>query len=253
MNELEAARRTMTDEIGEIIKSGVADKLADLVHKLAGPMADELGQMFGDKVRIYRVQNWVKTLQKTDRILRDAGLSPRAVPPRLLLPIAENSSVEDSESLQEMWAGLLATASQETDAVSPSFIETLKQLTPEEARNLEFVSAVTLEGRKSGQLIEGMQPPPPPYHGIPTPFRLNSQRGALDDVPSGAWGTYERLGLMQRDYEVHAVQDTVGDWEHSATISTQVDYWYSFTEYGVRFMEVCHGPCRHAENDSPKP
>jgi hypothetical protein len=34
----------MTDA-GEIIKSGAADKLADIIHKLAGPMAKEFGAM----------------------------------------------------------------------------------------------------------------------------------------------------------------------------------------------------------------
>jgi hypothetical protein len=50
-------------------------------------------------------------------MLRNAGLPPGAVPPRLLLPIIENSSLEDNDSLQGLWAGLLATASQQTDAV----------------------------------------------------------------------------------------------------------------------------------------
>jgi len=79
----------------------------------------------------------VKTLRKTERILREAGLPANAVPTRLLFPIVDASSIEDDETLQEMWAGLLATASQQTDSVSPSFIETLKQLTPDDARHLE--------------------------------------------------------------------------------------------------------------------
>lgn len=49
------------------------------------------------------------------------------------------SSIEDDETLQEMWAGLLATASQQTNTISPSFIETLKQLTPDDARHLEVI------------------------------------------------------------------------------------------------------------------
>jgi hypothetical protein len=68
--------------------------------------------------------------------LAGAHLSPGAVPPRLFLPILEASSVESDESLQERWAGLLATASEQADSLSPSFIETLKQLTPSEARTL---------------------------------------------------------------------------------------------------------------------
>src|SRR5690348_1104433 len=122
------------NEASEIIKSGAAEKIADLVNKLAGPLAEEAGLMLGDKVRVHRVKNWIATTQKTERLLREAGVSPRAVPPRLFLPIMEACSVEDNETLQDMWAGLLASASRKPDDVSPSFVETLKQLVPHEAR-----------------------------------------------------------------------------------------------------------------------
>jgi hypothetical protein len=46
----------MTDA-GEIIKSGAGEKIADLVNKLAGPMAEEVGMMLGDKVRVYRQES----------------------------------------------------------------------------------------------------------------------------------------------------------------------------------------------------
>jgi hypothetical protein len=45
----------MTDA-GEIIKSGPGEKIADVVNKLAGPMAEEIGLMLGDTVRVYRVK-----------------------------------------------------------------------------------------------------------------------------------------------------------------------------------------------------
>jgi len=64
---------------------------------------------------------------------------------RLLLPIMEASSVEVNETLQDMWAGLLATASQDTDPVSASFAETLKQLTPDAARHLQRMYANHLQ------------------------------------------------------------------------------------------------------------
>jgi len=64
-------------------------KFSDIINKLAGPMAEEFGMMLGDKVRVYRVKNWIKTVEKTERLLREAGLSAHAVPPRLLLPIMQ--------------------------------------------------------------------------------------------------------------------------------------------------------------------
>ena len=91
--------------------------------------------MIGNQARVYRVKNAIKTAEKTKRILKDAGLNPGPVPTRLLLPILDACSVEDNNDLQERWAALLASASQEAD-LSPSFIETLKQLTPEEANIL---------------------------------------------------------------------------------------------------------------------
>lgn len=60
----------------------------------------------------------------------------------------EASSIEDNEALQDMWAGLLATASQDTDAVSPSFVETLKQLTPAEARYLQRLHDEALKEKR---------------------------------------------------------------------------------------------------------
>jgi hypothetical protein len=126
----------MDPQTAELIKSDAGGKIADLINRLAGPLADEFGMMLGDTARVFRVKNWVRTVQKTERILEQAGLPLKAVPPRLFLPISEACSVEEDESLQQMWAGLLATASQQADAVSPSFVETLKQLTPDEARYL---------------------------------------------------------------------------------------------------------------------
>ena len=164
----------------------IIDKAADLLHKLAEPMAEEFGALFGDKVRVYRVKNLVATIQKTERILRDADLPANAVPPRLLLPIVENSSVEDNETLQEMWAGLLSTSSQQTDSVLPSFVETLKQLTPDEARHLQ---AVYIRVRAKGLRFPAKT--------------LMDTRSFLRDSPGGmTTDSFERLGLLRREIEV---------------------------------------------------
>jgi hypothetical protein len=106
---------------------------------LAGPLAEELGMLMADKVKLYRVKNWVNVVQKTERILAKANLPPNAVPPRLFLPICDASSVEEDETLQDLWAGLLASASEKSDSLPPSFVETLKQLTPNEAIGLEDI------------------------------------------------------------------------------------------------------------------
>jgi hypothetical protein len=211
--------------------SGLIDKAADLLHRLAGPMADEFGAIFGDKVRVYRVKNLVNTMQKTERILSNAGLQPNAVPPRLLLPIIENSSVEDNETLQEMWAGLLATTSQETETVSPSFIETLKQLTPQEARHLEHVVRRTIQMYKRPRLTPGTNV---------TPYAFTKAW----DAPSGVSSeTYERLGLIRRDYDVNLKWPRANSIEEAIDgVETEMAYTFKFSAYAVRFLNACHGP-----------
>jgi hypothetical protein len=189
-------------DFSELINADSVALLMGLINKLAGPMAEETGALFGDKVRDYRMRNCINTFIKTERLLREAGIEVKAVPPRLFLPILEGCSVEDSEQLQDMWAGLLASASQQTDELSPSFIETLKQLTPQEAKQLQ-------QAHDAG----------------PTALMLREPSG-----PSrNSMETYLRLGLVARDYGLtNEAEPAVG-------------YLCMFTKYEAAFMRACQG------------
>jgi len=233
------------------------NKAADLVHRLAGPVFDDIGAMISDRIKPYRAKNLVNTLRKTERILHDAGLPANAVPTRLLFPIADASSIEDNETLQEMWAGLLATASQQTDTISPSFIETLKQLTPDEARHLEVICQDSIRhfneirernkyfGNKAetvDRISDGMTLAPWAFGG----FRFDGPEKL--DVPLSVYpDTYQRLGLIRRNFSVtssldgRALNRAVAD-EIGTKVDADIDEWYEFTEYAVRFLDACHGP-----------
>jgi len=233
----------MTDA-GEIIKSGAFDKLADIIQKLAGPMADEIGLLMADKIKVYRVKNWVNVVKKTERILSDAHLPPNAVPPRLFLPILEASSVENDESLQGLWAGLLATASEKADTLSPSFIETLKQLTPAEAKTFDelFLTA--------------------DYHSYLFLPYGSKESGTLDAALRLKLDTFERLGLTRREYRFEARQFVSGgifgavSGMSGAILNAQpfsqsgkddlpeLTYQHYFTEYGRQFMNAFRGPVK---------
>jgi hypothetical protein len=219
----------------DIVNSGAIDKLADIIHKLAGPMAEEYGLLLAEKVRVYRLKNWVSVVTKTQKILSDANLPPNAVPPRMFLPILEASSIEDDETLQDLWAGLLATASQQTDSVSPSFVETLKQLTPDEARHLQHVSNAVGAARKFRALANVAL----------NPWAFSERGGATVGVSSD---TYERLGLIRRDFDVklggrnvwNKRPTTVG--EALSAVEPQMRYQFVLTSYATKFIKACNGP-----------
>ena len=84
--------------------------IGDILKKILGPLADEIGESIGVVARHYRYRLGVKMYQKTEGMLIDAGISPHAVPPRLFLPIVENASMQDDEDLHTRWAALLANA-----------------------------------------------------------------------------------------------------------------------------------------------
>ncbi len=207
----------MNDEETAEATALAISKFSDLINKLAGPMAEEFGIMLGDKVRVYRVKNWIKTVEKMERLFREAGLSANAVPPRLLLPIMQASSVEDNETLQDMWAGLLATASQETDAVSPSFVETLKQLNPDEARHLQWIHANPLETSSLGVISR--------HWGGPA---------------NVSFDTYERLGLIRRVYVL--TKPGPEPFQLARVAKMDIDHDWDSTDYFAKFMQACQGP-----------
>src|SRR5215469_230822 len=99
----------MDDDLKKALASGTQalKNVTEIFNKLAGPLADELGQMLGDKARFYRLKNTIKIMERTKQMLEQAGISPEPIPPRLFLPAVQAASTEDNATLQELWAALL--------------------------------------------------------------------------------------------------------------------------------------------------
>jgi hypothetical protein len=194
------------------------DIIMDFARRIGGPAADEVGIHLGDRFRAWRIVNAYNIFEKTKRKLEEAGLPPNTLPPRLFLPFMEAASAEDEPSLQDMWAALLATAMLSPDEVPQSFIETLKQLTPEEARYIDK--------------IYGHRTDPNNPHRLPIDTQLDglfTERGGAPKTVSAE--TYERLGIISREWGLTK--------EGGETV---VGSFLRFTKYGKAFLEACRGP-----------
>ena len=122
---------------GDFLATAAHEMLAplkDIILKIAGPLASEIGLGLGDAARVYRFKRAVQLLEKVKRIASDAGFEPRAVSPRLLLPILDASSLEDNDDLHDHWAALLANAANPgtSQSVHAAFIEILKTLSTDD-------------------------------------------------------------------------------------------------------------------------
>ena len=91
--------------IGKAIEK-LADPIADIVKRVAGPAADEIGLTLQDSVRVYRARRALGLFEKFKDNCRERGFNPRQVPLKLLLPIVDSASVEGDEDLHSAWANL---------------------------------------------------------------------------------------------------------------------------------------------------
>ncbi len=228
---------------------GPLGKVSDLFHKLLGPLCEETGLLLGEKVHQFRLTNLKSVTEKAQQAFSERGTTPHAVPPRLAIPLLQNASLEEDEALQDMWAGLIATASEEPDTLPPSFIEILKQLSPYEAQTLQSIYGWTLPSK-------GIFPDPKrPLFEIDL-RQIMSQFPDIDlDV---AMEAFQRLGLVGREFFLQKQIDTSGMLRFlpSVPVSYQflgfsnqdqdtnaptLESLYYFTRTGISFMKACTG------------
>jgi hypothetical protein len=100
-------------------------------------VAQELGQLFSDPVRNYRIKQTLKRVKEMRKLLAASGIQPKSVPLKTLYPILEGCSLEeDTSDLVSKWVGLLASAAA-GNLVHPSYPKILAELTSTEAKILD--------------------------------------------------------------------------------------------------------------------
>jgi hypothetical protein len=118
--------------VPELLKRGAelvgALKLSDVAKAFLGPATAEFAERIRDEVRLYRFGRQLECLKKAEKMTKEAGFTPKAVPIKLLFPLLEGASLEEDESLHDMWAASLANAGsiENGESVRPGFIAILK-------------------------------------------------------------------------------------------------------------------------------
>lgn len=106
-----------------------------LLSRVCLPAAEEFGLLLRDKVGEWRRQNTIATLGKAQAPLERAAAEDRHAPPRLIIESLKHASWAETDDVQEMWAGLIASSCTEggTDDSNWIFINLLGQLTAMQA------------------------------------------------------------------------------------------------------------------------
>ncbi len=86
------------------------------------------GGILSDNVRFWRWKNQVRIVEKVKEKIEHSGLEKKRIPLKVLVPILENSSLEEDEQLQDKWANMLANAISGKKQISPNYAAILSEL-----------------------------------------------------------------------------------------------------------------------------
>lgn len=122
----------------DVSAKNIQEAIGTILAKLCYPVAEEIGNAFGERVSAWRQKNALKILSRTEALL-PKNISQHAHP-RLVHEIIDNGSWTDNPMLQDMWSGLLASSCDEKgiDESNLLFINILKQLSSMQAIVLDY-------------------------------------------------------------------------------------------------------------------
>lgn len=98
--------------------------------------------LYADRLRFHREEQRVDLRERHEQKLVARRVKRlRAIKPKVLLPILEYASVEDDETLRDLWASLLTSARDaDADEVHTNYVSILSELTPNDAKVLAEIA-----------------------------------------------------------------------------------------------------------------
>lgn len=176
---------------------------SNLLTRLFGPSADEIGLTLADNFRIRRLKNQIRNFEKIEKIIDKEKISIKQVDLKVLVPYLDGVAMEEDENLQNLWARLMINYLDSTkNLTSHVYPIILKQISTDELRLLE-----SLEGGKL-------------YSNNP-----NIKLDILEEVAN-----LERIGILAEDLLIDS------SYDQSDLVSSGS---YFLTYFGAAFLDAC--------------
>ena len=237
----------MDDDQRQLLKVGAETAMkpfANLIEKLFGGAAEQIGGMLEDALSVRRQSRRVKLLTKLKVVIEKAEFDPRCIPDKLWLPVMQQASLEDDETIQDMWANLLANAADpaEHNQVLPSFVTILKDLT---ARDAGFLNNFYEEWVSKPYNEHGLEYTSP-YLLKHLPTTASSSEPRYPNVPTShtlelTLSILERSGLLIKHTRLIKSGVSINGDEAQQVVSN-VFYDYQLTVIGESFVVACRSP-----------
>jgi Abortive infection alpha len=125
----------------------LVDRLGGFFSKVVGGTCNQLGGILEDWTKYYRYKNLLTISDKVEALHHRRKIEGKtvALPFKIAIPLLEAASLEDDVTLQDMWAGLIANGMDPgfQQPIHPSYIEIVKQMSPDEAVILNAFRHIT--------------------------------------------------------------------------------------------------------------
>jgi len=126
--------------IDKITEKGI-ESAQKFLENICLPVSKEFGLMLKDQVRMWRLNNIVRIINKSQGRFEFEGdeLTLKANP-RVVSELIEKCSWQDQDEIQDLWAGLLNSSISENEHNDSNliFISLLNQLTANQARIIKY-------------------------------------------------------------------------------------------------------------------
>ena len=241
----------------------ILDKTEKLLNTLFGEGFKEIGGIFGDRMRIKRLENQIKILDKANQIMEKNGLKPNQINLKVLVPLIEKSSLEEDEKLQEKWANLISNISSfPENGLEPKLVKTLSNLSSIEASILDYLhskfsfkrNSVFEQSKNSFRkynTIEEVE-----LNRIQLYFKdVKEQFKLTEEFTNMYIDNLESLGLIRNDFpeieidngfsEAEIVENRFDEKKEEIELNLDLTANYSrsedfyFTSYGLYFINQC--------------
>lgn len=128
------------------LKSSTVEKGLDLLKsfldKAIGPTVEEFGLAISDNLKIRRLKNQIKNLEKAKKIAEENNINVKQINLKALFPYLEGAALEEDENLQDMWANLFVNyIDSDRNLTMTVFPDILKHLSSNEVNMLNFMNS----------------------------------------------------------------------------------------------------------------
>lgn len=128
-------------EVLKIVTQESIDTVKSFLEIVCKPAAQEFGFFLSDKIRVWRLENIIKIIEKSSKKFEFDGdkIQLKQIHPKLINRIFEDASLESDETIQNYWASLIASSASDypiDDNII--YFEILKQLTKTELSLIRY-------------------------------------------------------------------------------------------------------------------